>query len=82
MVYLKENCDLLRFQRGSSIFQGGGGSKFFQGVLMLISLGTYKTRDFSGEGGGVRTPYPHPLDSSMTCIDFCLFLQDTYSRLL
>ena len=32
MVYFKENYNFPRFQRGSTIFQGGGGggSNFFQ----------------------------------------------------
>ena len=31
MVYLKKNYNFLRFQRGSNIFQGGGGVQLFPG---------------------------------------------------
>ena len=45
-------------------FQGGGGVKlFFRGVQMLISIETHITCDFPG--GGVRAPYPPPLDPNL-----------------
>ena len=36
MVNFKEIYHFSRFQRGSNIFLGGGGSNFFQGVQLLI----------------------------------------------
>ena len=44
--YYRENYTFLRIQRGSRIFQGGGGSNFF---LMLISKETHIICDFPGD---------------------------------
>ena len=58
MVYLKKNYNFLRFQRGSNIFQGGGGGgpTFSRGgVQMLISIETYRSCDFTA-GSGPRIP--------------------------
>ena len=56
--YFKENCNFLRFQRGSIGAGGGGGggpnANFYRNSI---------TCDFPG-GGGVRTPLP-PLDLHM-----------------
>ena len=62
MVIFKEIYHFSRFQRGSNIFQGGGGSNFSQGgggrgSNCLFPIETHITCDFSG-GGGVRTPCP------------------------
>ena len=40
---------------GPTFSRGGGGSNFFQGVQMLISIETHRTFDFPG---GVLTPIP------------------------
>ena len=57
-VIFKEIYHFSRFQRGSNIFQGGGGSNFFQGGSnCLFPIETHITCDFPG---GVRTPC-HPL---------------------
>ena len=52
MVNFKEIYHFSRFQRGSNIFQGGGGPTF-SGCLFPIE--THKICDFPG---GVRTPCP------------------------
>ena len=67
MVYLKENYNFRRFQRGSNIVRGGGGgptffkgggSHFFQwggggwGFLMLNCIEIHRTCDFPAGGGG------------------------------
>ena len=53
MVNFKEIYHFSRFQRGSNIFQGGGGSNFFQGWSnSLFPIETHITCDFPG------TPYP------------------------
>ena len=68
MVYSRENYSytLPSIQRGSIIFQGGGGVKLFPGggVQMLISLETHVRTCYFPGGGVVRTPYP-PLDPYM-----------------
>ena len=65
MVYFKENYNFLRFQRGSYVFQGGGGPTFFRvgggGSNCLFSIETHISRDYPG---GVLTPAP-PLDPRM-----------------
>ena len=38
MVTFKENYQFSRFQRGSNISRGGGGSNFFQGGPIAYSL--------------------------------------------
>ena len=43
-----------------------GGSNFFQGVQMLISIETHIACDFPG-GGGVQTSIP-PLDPHITLL--------------
>ena len=63
MVNFKEIYHFSGFQRGSNIFEeGGGGSNFFQGggVQLLIP---YRTCDFPG-GSGPPAP-PPPLDSHL-----------------
>ena len=56
MVNFTEIYHFSRFQRGSNIFQGGGGSNFFQrGSICLFPIETHITCDFAG---GVRTPCP------------------------
>ena len=52
MVYFEENYHFSRFQRGSNIFQGGGGSNCF------FPIETHITCDFPGGSG---PPVP-PLD--------------------
>ena len=70
MVNFKEIYHFSRFQRGSNIFQGGGGVNFFQGggstffrgggSNCLFSIETHITYDFpGGEGSGPPVP---PLD--------------------
>ena len=63
MVNSKENYHFFGFQRGSNIFQGGGGVQLFRGggSNCLFPVETNITCDFPG-GGGVRTPVPPPLD--------------------
>ena len=51
MVNFKEIYHFSRFQRGSNIFQGGGG-----GSNCLSPIESHITCDFPG--GGVRTPVP------------------------
>ena len=58
MVIFKEIYHFPRFQRGSNIFQGGGGPTFSRGgggSNCLFPIETHITCDFPG-GGGVRTP--------------------------
>ena len=62
MVNFKEIYHFSRFQRGSNIFQGGGGGPTFSNCL--FSIETHITCDFPG-GGGVRTPCP-PLDPHLS----------------
>ena len=61
MVYSRENYSytLPSIQRGSIIFQGGGGVKLFPGggVQMLISLETHVRTCYFPGGGVVRTPH-------------------------
>ena len=62
--YFSENYTFPRFQKGSTIFQGGihhfpGGSTIFQGVQMLISIETHITCNFTG---GDTDPLSPPLD--------------------
>ena len=60
MVNFKEIYPFLRFQRGSKIFQGGGGVQLFPrggGAPIAYShIETHITCDFPGGGGG-----PDPL---------------------
>ena len=63
MVNFEENYHFSRFQRGSNIFQGGGGgSNFFQGgggggSNCLFPIETHITCDFPGGGGsGPQSP--------------------------
>ena len=55
MVNFKNNLSFSRFQRGSSIFQGGGGgSSFFRrggGSNCLFPIETHITCDFPGGSG-------------------------------
>ena len=61
MVNFKEIYHFSWFQRGSSIFQGGGGVQLFPGggSNYLFPIETHKNCDFPG---GVQTPCPPPLD--------------------
>ena len=53
MVIFKEIYHFSRFQRGSNILPGGGGSNFFQvGSNCLFPVETHITCDFPGGGGG------------------------------
>ena len=63
MVNFKEIYHFLRFQRGSNIFQGGGGVQLFPGggSNCLFPIQTHITCDFPG-GGGVPDPPVPPLD--------------------
>ena len=65
MVNFKEIYPFLRFQRGSKIFQGGGGVQLFPrggGAPIAYShIETHITCDFPGGGGGSGPPVP-PLD--------------------
>ena len=64
MVNFNEIYHFSKFQRGSNIFQGGGGSNCFQGGSnCLFPIETHITCDFPG-GGGVRTPC-HPSGSAL-----------------
>ena len=69
MVLLQRKYTFPRIQRGSNIFQGGGGQLLPGRVQMLISIETHITCDFPG---GVRTPYP-PLNPHMNCSMTCYF---------
>ena len=52
MVNLNEIYHFSRCQRGSNIFQGGGGSNFFQGGSnCLFPIETHITCDFPGGSG-------------------------------
>ena len=51
MVNFKENYRFLRFQRGSNIFQGGGGGPIFSRA---------------GGGGGVGSNYLFPIETHIT----------------
>ena len=52
LVIFKEIYHFSRFQRGSNIFRGGGGSNFFQrGSNCLFPIETHITCDFPGGGG-------------------------------
>ena len=65
MVISKKSIIFQGF-RGSNILQGGGGLQLFPGgVQVLISIETYITCDFTGEG--VRNPYP-PSGSAHDCL--------------
>ena len=57
-VNFEENYHFSRFQRGSNIFQGGGGPTFSRGVQLLIPYRNPYNLWFSR---GVPTPWP-PLD--------------------
>ena len=59
MVNFKQNLSFSRFQRGSNIFQGGGGGPTFSRGGGPIAIGTHITCDFPGSG--VLTPCPPPL---------------------
>ena len=63
MVNFKEIYHFSRFQRGSNIFQGGGGGPTFSrgggGSNCLFPIETHKICDFPG--GGSEPPVP-PLD--------------------
>ena len=63
MVNFKEIYHFSRCQRGSNIFQGGGGGVqlFPGGSNCLFPIETHITCDFPGGGGGSGTPVP-PLD--------------------
>ena len=59
-----------RFQRGSNIFQGGGGSNFFRGgSYCLLPIETHITCDFSG---GIRTPCPPSGSALVNLYQQCL----------
>ena len=62
MVNFEENYHFSRFQRGSNIFEGGGGGwggpTFSRGSYFLYPIETHITCDFPG---GSETPDP-PLD--------------------
>ena len=63
MVNFNEIYHFSRLERGSNIFQGGGGPTFSRGggSNCLFPIETHITCDFPG-GGGVRIPSPPPLD--------------------
>ena len=65
MVKFKEIYHFSRFQRGSNIFQVGGGPTFSRGrgSNCLFPIETHITCDFPG---GVRTPCP-PSGSALVC---------------
>ena len=68
MVNFKEIYHFSRFQRGSNIFQGGGGSDFFQGGSNCsFPIETHVTCDFPGGSG---PPVP-PLDPHFLCTQLC-----------
>ena len=82
MVNFKEIYHFSRFQRGSNIFQGGGGVQLFAGVQLLIPyrdpcpdpLSPLWIRTFSrggGGGGGVQL-FPG--------VSNCLFPIETHVR--
>ena len=63
---------ITRFQRGSNIFQGGGGVQFFpEGVLMLICIEIHRTCDFPGgvhplsPPGSAHAVHPRSLVSTL-----------------
>ena len=60
MIYFKENYKFSRLQRGSNIFQGGGGVQLF--FHFLFPTETHMTCDFPGGSG---FPDPAPLDPRM-----------------
>ena len=59
MVYFKENYHFSRFQRGSNIFQGGGGGPTFPGGSnCLFPIETHIACEFQGVGPlWIRTCY-------------------------
>ena len=82
MVNFKEIYHFSRFQRGSNIFQGGGGSNFFQGGSnCLFPIETHITWDFPGGGGGGTDPLSPPLDPHLEKIlgFFCMQLLQFFS---
>ena len=59
MVNFKEIYHFSRFQRGSSIFRGGGGGSIFcqgGGSNCLFPIETHITCDFPGGGSGPPVP--------------------------
>ena len=61
MVNFKEINHFSWFQRGSNIFQGGGGLQLFPGgggYNSLFPIETHITCDFSGGGSGPPAPPP------------------------
>ena len=59
MVNFKEIFHFSRFQRGSNIFQGGGGVQLFPGGSnSLFPIETHITCDFPGGGGPDRLSPP------------------------
>ena len=58
MILLHGKLNFSKDPEGVQHFPGGGGSSFFQGVQMLISIDTHITCDFPG---GSVPPIP-PLD--------------------
>ena len=81
MVNFKEIYHFSRFQRGSNIFQGGGGVQLFPGGSnCLIPIETHITCDFpggggGGGGGGVQTPCP-PSGSTLEHTKFSWILSN------
>ena len=69
MVNFKENDHFSSFHRGPNIFQGGGGSNFFQGSSGLFPMETHITCDFPGGGG--LDPCPSSGSALVTRDDFC-----------
>ena len=65
MVNFEENYHFSRFQRGSNIFQGGGGPTFSRGgggSNCLYPIETHITCDFPGGSGPPDPPLdPHLL---------------------
>ena len=63
MVNIKENYPFSRFQRGSNIFQGGGGFNCISPIEIHIPC------DFpggGGGGGGGSGPLSPPLDPHLS----------------
>ena len=68
MVLLQRKLNFSKDPEGIQHFPGGG-SNFFQGVQMLISIETYLTCDFPRGWSPLSVPLdPHMLNPSLTRI--------------